>query len=682
MIIPSMPRDLRSKCVNTIRFLAADAVEAAQSGHPGTPMGAADIAFVLWTEFLRYDPSAPDWFNRDRFVLSGGHASMLLYSLLHLGGFDLPLDEIKRFRQWGSKTPGHPEYGHTTGVELTTGPLGAGFATGVGMALAAKMLAARFNREKMPIVDSHVYGICGDGDMQEGVTSEAASLAGHLGLGNLVFVYDSNGITIEGHTDVAMAEDVGRRFDAYGWYVQHIDGQDHDAIRSALHLAKKQTTRPSLIIATTTIGYGAPTKQGTHEVHGTPLGKVELAAMRKNFNWPDDTFHVPDEVRQVWRARAEEGKSARQAWEAMFATWRNENPELGKTWDAHLSKTAPVDLTEQLVAAVGPKSDASRSMSGLAIQKACALMPWLVGGAADLEPSTKTGIKGAASIVRASSPSDELADASFAGKNLHFGIREHAMGSISNGMILFGGWQTYCATFLVFSDYMRPPIRLAALSRVPTIFIFTHDSFWVGEDGPTHQPVEHLWALRLIPELSLWRPADGLETAAAWSYALTRPDGEHPNVLILSRQKLPTLERPKEFVARDVWKGAYIVSEADGGKPDLVMMSTGSEVGPTLDAKKLLAAKGINARVISVPSVERFKLQPKEYRERLLPKGVRRVSIEAGRTDGWFQFLGDDGIAIGLDHFGHSAPGEVLADKLGFTGERIAERILAERGGS
>ncbi len=675
MNIKELSPELRAKCANTIRFLAADAVEQAQSGHPGTPMGAADIAFVLWTEFLRFDPSKTDWPNRDRFVLSGGHASMLLYSCLHLSGHDLPLDELKQFRQWGSKTPGHPEVGHTTGVELTTGPLGAGFATAVGMALAGKMHAARFNQPKMPVVDSHVYGICGDGDMQEGVTSEAASLAGHLGLGNLIFVYDNNNITIEGHLDVAMGEDVGRRFEAYGWYVQHIDGHDHDAIRAALYLARKQTTKPSLIVAKTTIGYGAPTKAGSHEVHGAPLGKVELAQMRKNFNWPDQTFVVPDDVRAVWKQREAEGKAARAEWETMFAAWRKEKPELAALWDAHWQRKVPADLLEQLIAAVGPKSDASRSLSGAAIQKAVALVPSLLGGAADLEPSTKTGIKGAASVVKASVESDTLADASFAGKNLHFGIREHAMGSVSNGMVLFGGWQTYCATFLVFSDYMRPPIRLAALSKIPTIFIFTHDSFWVGEDGPTHQPVEHLWSMRLIPDLTLWRPADGLETAAAWSYAVECPDGKAPSILILTRQKLAALERPASFAPRDVWKGAYVVTEADGGKPDVVIMATGSEVGPSVDARKLLAAAGIKARVVSVPCVERFKKQPKDYRDTVLPPGVKRVSVEAGRTDPWWQFLGDGGLAIGMDHFGHSAPGEVLADKLGFTGERIAARV-------
>jgi transketolase len=677
MLIDSLSPEVRAKCVQTIRFLAADAVEQANSGHPGTPMGAADVAFVLWTEFLRFDPKAPDWVNRDRFVLSGGHASMLLYSLLHLSEHDLPLDELKRFRQWGSKTPGHPEVGHTVGVELTTGPLGAGFATAVGMALGAKMLAARFNEPKFPLIDSHIYGICGDGDMQEGVTAEAASLAGHLGLGNLVFVYDCNNITIEGHLDVAMGEDVARRFEAYGWYVQQIDGHDHGAIRAALYLAKKQTTKPSLIVAKTTIGFGAPTKSGTHEVHGTPLGKNEIAQMRKNFGWPEETFHVPDEVRKLWKRRADEGKAAHDAWNTRYQAWRTEHADLAKVWDAHWARKAPANFVEDLIAAVGAKADATRSLSGTVIQKATALAPWLLGGAADLEPSTKTGIKGGGDVVRASVESDTLADKSFAGKNLHFGIREHAMGSISNGMVLFGGWQTYGATFLVFSDYMRPPIRLAALSKLPTIFIFTHDSFWVGEDGPTHQPIEHLWSLRLIPGLTLWRPGDALETAAAWAYAVERPDGDAPSVLILTRQKVPVIDRPASFKPRDVYKGGYVATEAEGGKPDVVLIATGSEVGPCIEARTTLAAAGVKARVVSMPCVERFKAQPKEYRDQVLPPGVKRVSVEAGRTDPWWQIIGSDGLAIGIDHFGHSAPGEVLAEKLGFTGGRIAAAVSA-----
>jgi len=659
------------------RGLAMDAVRACSSGHLGLPLGATEVGAVLYGELLRHDPAAPHWMNRDRFVLSAGHGSMFLYAWLHLSGYPLSLDEIKHFRAWGSKTPGHPEFRHTVGVELTTGPLGAGFATSVGMALAAKMLAARFNKENMPVVDAHIFGICGDGDMQEGVTSEAASLAGHLGLGNLVFIYDCNEITIEGHLDVAMDDDVRRRFEAYGWYVQQIDGHDHDSIRAALTLAKKQTVKPSLIIAKTVIGKGAPTKAGTHEVHGTPLGKTELAAMRKNLGWPEETFHVPEEVRQVWKTREAEGKKARTEWERLFASWRTEHPDLAKLWDAHWDHAVPADLAEQLAASVGDKSDATRSLSGLVIQKATALVPSLVGGAADLEPSTKTGIKSGGHVVKASVQSDELADASFAGRNLHFGIREHAMGSISNGMCLFGGWQCYSATFLVFSDYMRAPIRLAALSKLPTIFIFTHDSFWVGEDGPTHQPIEHLWSLRLIPDVNLWRPADGLETALSWAHAVACPDGPMPSILILTRQKVPAFARPPGFTARDVWKGGYVLTEASGGKPDLVILATGSEVGPAAEARAILEKAGRKVRLVSIPCVERFKRQPADYRDTVLPRGVPRASVEAGRTDPWYQFVGLEGLAIGIDHFGHSAPGEVLAEQLGLTGERIAAQITA-----
>jgi transketolase len=666
---------LAARCVDTIRFLAADAVEAANSGHPGTPMGAADIAFVLWSEFLQFDPSRPDWPNRDRFVLSGGHASMLLYSLLHLSEHELPLDELKRFRQWGSKTPGHPEFGHTVGVELTTGPLGAGFASAVGMALAAKMHAARFNAPGVPIIDAHVWGICGDGDMQEGVTAEAASLAGHLGLGNLIFFYDNNDITIEGHLDVAMGEHVGARFEAYGWYVQYVDGHDHAAIRAAAYLAKSQTTRPSLIVAKTIIGHGAPTKQGTHEVHGTPLGKDELAKMREQRAWPAETFHVPDDVRAFWKARGAEGRKAREAWDAMFASWRTVRPDLAELWDAHWKRSVPADLPEQLAAAVAGKVDATRSLSGMVIQKATALVPSLVGGAADLEPSTKTGIKGSASVVKATVASDQLADAAFAGKNLHFGIREHAMGSITNGMVLFGGWLVYGATFLVFSDYMRPPIRLAALSKLPSIFIFTHDSFWVGEDGPTHQPIEHLWSLRLIPELDVWRPADAVETALAWAHAVTRPAGNRPTVLILTRQKTAALARPASFAVRDVWKGAHVVRDVPS--PALVLIGTGSEVGVCIDAAARLADAGIAVRVVSMPCVERFDAQPREWRDSVLPPGVPRVTVEAGRTDPWYRFVGHDGLAIGIDRFGASAPGEVLAKELGIDGAGVAARIQA-----
>ena len=666
--------ELRKRCRDTIRFLSADGVEKANSGHPGTPMGAADIAFVIWTEFMNHDPSTPSWANRDRFVLSGGHASMLIYSMLHLSGYDLPLEELKKFRQWGSLTPGHPEFGHTDGVELTTGPLGAGFATAVGMALAAKMHAARFNTSAHPVIDSHIIGICGDGDMQEGVVAEAASLAGHLGLGNLIFVYDNNDITIEGHLEVAMNEDIGARFEAMGWVVQHCDGHDQGAIKACLDTAKEETIRPTLIIAKTVIGAGAPTKAGTHSVHGAPLGSTELSLAKKNAGWPDEMFHVPDEVRAYFAQVAEQGAAKRAAWDKMFAAWRTAHADKAALWDQHWDKSRPEDFAEQLLAAVAGKEDATRNLSGAIIQKATALMPALIGGAADLEPSTKTGVKGAASVVPASVESDQLPDQAFAGRNLHFGIREHAMGSIANGMVLFGGWLTYNATFLVFSDYMRAPIRLAALSHLPTIFIFTHDSFWVGEDGPTHQPIEHVWSLRLIPNVNLWRPADSVETAMSWAAAATSE--KVPSILILTRQKLVSLERPAGFTNEDVWKGGYILTEASGGTPEVTIISTGSEVGACVEACGLLEADGIPTRVVSMPCVERFKAQDEAYRNSVIIPGSKRVAVEVGRPEPWHQFVGD-GLTIGMTHFGASAPGEVLEEKFGFQGPQIAAKIKA-----
>ncbi len=664
--------ELRKTCRDTIRFLAADGVEKANSGHPGTPMGAADIAFVIWTEFMKHDPSSPGWANRDRFVLSGGHASMLLYSMLHLSGYNLPLDELKQFRQWGSKTPGHPEFGHTEGVELTTGPLGAGFATAAGMALAAKMLAARFNTPEYPIIDSHIIGICGDGDMQEGLTAEAASLAGHLGLGNLIFIYDNNDITIEGHLDVAMGEDVGRRFESNNWFVQHCDGHDQAAIKACLDRAKQETVRPSLIVAKTVIGAGAPNKCGTHDVHGAPLGKVEMAAAKAAAGWPEAPFHIPTETQAWFSQVAEAGRAKRIAWESMYNEWRGAFPEKAALWDQHWGLSTPADFTEQLLATVKGQVNATRNLSGSLIQKAASLMPSLIGGAADLEPSTKTGVKGAASVVPASVESDQLPDVAFAGRNLHGGIREHAMGSMANGMVLFGGWLTYNATFLVFSDYMRAPVRLAALSHLPTIFIFTHDSFWVGEDGPTHQPIEHVWSLRLIPNLDVWRPADAVETAMAWSAAaLSR---KTPSCLILTRQTLPALTRPEGFDNNDILKGGYIVADATGGTPEVTLISTGSEMGACVEARTTLEAAGIPTRLVSMPCVDRFADQPAEYRNSVLIPGSKRVSVEAGRPEPWHRYIGD-GLSIGMTTFGASAPGEVLVEKFGFTGPQIAARV-------
>jgi transketolase len=681
MDLVNLSEPLRRRCVDTLRMLSADAVEKAKSGHPGTPMGVADLAFVLWTEVLRHDPSTPDWQNRDRFVLSGGHASALLYSLLHLSGYELPLSELQQFRQWGSKTPGHPEFGHTVGVEATTGPLGNGFGNAVGMALGSKMLAARFNDSDHPIVDAQVYGVCGDGDIEEGISAEAASFAGHLGLGNLVMIYDANDITIEGHLELSMSEDVGRRFEAYGWHVQHIDGHDHVQIRGALARARSETKRPSLIIAKTTIGFGAPTKQGTHEVHGAPLGADEMKRVRAAFGWPEETFVVPEEVRAVFGNVAARNKKAREAWDKSFATWRTARPELAALWDTHWARKAPSDLPEQLVAAVGTDSAATRALSGKVIQKAAALLPWLVGGSADLEPSNNTGIKSSAYVAPASIASAVLPDPSFAPKNLHFGIREHAMGAIANGLSYFGGFVPFCATFLVFSDYMRAPVRLAALSKLPTIFVFTHDSFWVGEDGPTHEPIEHVESLRLIPQLDVWRPADGLETAMVWAWALSRPEGDRPSTMMLSRHKLPALARPASFTLRDVWRGGYTVTECEG-TPEVVLVATGSEVGIAVDAGAELTKSGVRARVVSMPCRERFEAQDAAYRAAVVPENdaTTVVVVEAGRTTGWWKLVGRRGLVLGLDRFGASAPGEVLAEKFGFTKQAVTARVLAHLG--
>jgi len=671
---------LRQLATNTIRFLAVDAVEQAQSGHPGTPMGAADMAFVLWHDVLRYDPTAPDWPDRDRFILSPGHASALLYSLLHLTGFDLPLDELKRFRQWGSKTPGHPEYGHTPGVEVTTGPLGQGFAHGVGMAIAAKMLGARFNRAGQdPLVTAHIFGIVSDGDLFEGISAEAASLAGHLGLGNLVYVYDDNGISIEGETSIAVGDDVEQRFAANRWFVQRVDGHDQDALRRALLKAKAQTDRPSIVIARTTIGHGSA-KAGTEKVHGNPLGAEDAAQAKRSLGFEaPGPFHVPDEVRELFARRAEQGRLQREAWEARLARIREEDPDLGALWDAHQAGTVPDDLEAVVAEALAGKADATRSLGGKAIAAIAPRVPALVGGSADLAPSTKTVIPDGGDVITTSMPSDTAPDPSFSGRNLHFGVREHAMGAAVNGMALFGGFRPYGSTFLVFSDYMRPTIRLAALMKIPSVFVFTHDSFWVGEDGPTHEPIEHVEALRLIPDLETWRPADALEVAWAWGAALRNPG---PTCLVLSRQKLPALERPADFDPTTLRRGGYVLAEAEGGAPEVVILATGSEVALAVEARRRLEQRGTPSRVVSMPCVERFLSQDDAYREEVVPRASRRVAIEAGRTTGWYRLVGEDGLVLGMDRYGASAPGERLAEEFGFVPDRVQDRIDAWLTGS
>ena len=655
---------LSQTAVNTIRFLAVDAVEKAKSGHPGLPMGAADVAFVLWSRFLRYDPTAPDWPDRDRFVLSAGHGCMLLYGLLHLAGFDLPMSELQRFRQWDSKTPGHPEFGHTVGVEATTGPLGQGISNAVGMALAGKMAAVRFNDAEFQPVAHRVFALASDGDIMEGISGEASSLAGHLGLGNLIVLYDDNSITIEGKTSLAFSEDVTARYAAYGWHVQKIDGHDHAAIAKALDAAISERARPSLIACKTHIAFGAPTKQDSAEAHGSPLGPDETKAAKQALGWPlEPTFLVPDDVRDFFRARAEEGAALRTGWESRFNEWAADNPAGAAEWAAIWSKTVPKDIVAQLLAAAPDTAAATREHGRTVLQKAAALVPALVGGSADLAPSTLTLIKDSGSV----------GPGSFEGRNLHFGIREHAMGALLNGIVYHGSFRPYGATFLVFSDYMRPSMRLAALSKLPVIYVFTHDSIFVGEDGPTHEPIEHVASLRLIPNLHLWRPADGLETALAWGMALERTDG--PSALILTRQKLPPIARRDGLKEADFRRGGYLV--AGDASPRAVVAATGSELHLAMGAREALAAKGISINVVSLPCVELFHAQPQAYRDSLFPAGAPVATIEAGRTDPWRALTGPKGLALGIDHYGASAPATVNGEKFGFTVEAVTARLQA-----
>lgn len=657
----SAPQALR--CANTIRLLAAEAVEKANSGHPGLPMGAADMAVALWGTTLCFNPADTAWANRDRFVLSAGHGSMLIYSLLHLFGFDLSMEELKNFRQWGSKTPGHPEFGHTPGVEVTTGPLGQGVANGVGMALAAKMAAERFNTPEFSPITHRVFAIVGDGDLQEGISYEAAALAGHLKLGNLVYLYDSNSITIEGKTKLAWSEDVGKRFEAAGWHIQQVDGHDHDQVVAALQSGIAETEKPSLIIATTHIAYGAPGKQDSSGAHGSPLGKDEIEATRANLGWNEPAFTVPADVAALCAARVAELQAEYDTWQKGFAAWRLANPDKAALWDAMWQKQVPDTLAEELLAVVAGKDGATRSLSGAVLQKAAALLPALAGGSADLAPSNNSDIKGGGSVQ---------AD-SFTGRNLHFGIREHAMGAICNAMSLYGCFIPYGATFLVFSDYCRPAVRLSALMQQQVIYIFTHDSYAVGEDGPTHQPIEHTASLRMIPGLQVIRPADGVETALAWYAAIKYHNG--PTALVLTRQKLPLLPRSEGADQTLPLRGGYVL--ADVARPAVVLLASGSEVSLALDAAKLLAEQGIAARVVSVPDIGTFMAQSPEYRASVLPAGVKRVALEAGRGESFGRLLGEEGLFIGWEQFGASAPAEVLAEQFGLTPAKVAEKIAA-----
>ena len=658
--------DIDQRCINTLRTLAMDAVQKANAGHPGTPMGAAAMAYTLWTRFLRHNPTDPSWPDRDRFVLSPGHASLLLYSLLALSGYDLPLEELQRFRQWGSMTPGHPEYGLTPGVDLTTGPLGAGFSMGIGMAIAERFLAEHFNRPGHTIVDHSVYGIVSDGDLMEGVSSEAASLAGTLRLGKLVYLYDDNEISIEGSTDIAFTEEVGRRFEAYGWHVQRIDGNDVEAVAGAIERARAQEDAPSLIVARTVIGFGSPHKEGTAEAHGAPLGEEEVRLTKQALGWPEEPpFYVPDEALAEFRKAVDRGRGWQEEWSAAFAEYERAYPDEARLWRSVMAGELPAGWDAALPTfSSADGAIATRVASGKVLNAAIQSLQTLVGGSADLAPSTSTYLKGYG----------DLGFDEWAGHNMHFGVREHAMGNIVNGMALHGGVIPYGATFLVFSDYLRPAIRLAALQETHAIFIFTHDSIGLGEDGPTHQPIEHLASLRAIPGLTVLRPADANETVACWRLALER---KGPAALILSRQGLPVIddvERTRAGVAR----GAYVLADADSGPPDLVLLATGSEVSLALAARDLLAERGAQARVVSMPSWEIFEEQPQAYRDEVLPPAVRaRLAIEAASPQGWHKYVGDRGDIIGMDRFGASAPAKVLFEQFGFTPEAVAARAAA-----
>ncbi len=643
---------------NVIRGLSMDAVQKANSGHPGMPMGMADTAATLWLKTLRYCPDDPDWIGRDRFVLSAGHGSMLLYSLLHLAGFDLSLDDIRNFRQWGSKTPGHPEFGETAGVETTTGPLGQGFANGVGMALAAKMTAARFGTD---LLESRIFGIVSDGDLMEGISSEAASLAGHLGLDNIVYLYDDNSITIDGATDIAFSENVEKRFQGFGWNVSRADGHDYEAVHAAIEAGVAESSKPTLIICKTNIGKGSPNKQDTSGSHGAPLGDDEIKLTREALGLPDEDFWVPSEVREMFDATAQRNQAARAEWDSAFEQWKQSSPDQAKAYAEFLARNVPSDLGDRLVAAIGDADGATRALSGKVIQAAAEIVPGLVGGSADLDASCKTSIKSSGLCQRGD----------FGHRNIAFGIREHAMGSILNGMALFGGYLPIGSTFLVFADYNRPSIRLAALMGLPVGFVFTHDSLAVGEDGPTHQPVEQAAALRVIPNLHVYRPADGAEVASAWSHMLSRRDG--PVAILLTRQGVPRIERP---AGAELTRGAHVVFEPSEAAVGTVV-ATGSEVGTTVEAAKLLQDRGVPMRVVSMPCVELFCAQDADYREHVLPSDRPVFAVEMGRPEAWCQFTGSLDRVIGLSRFGASAPGALVAEKLGFSAAGVADRLAA-----
>ncbi len=672
---------LEELCINTIRILSADAVQQANSGHPGMPMGAAPMAYTLWTKFLKFNPKNPAWFDRDRFVLSAGHGSMLLYSLLHLTGYDLPLEELKRFRQWGSKTPGHPERGHTPGVEVATGPLGQGFGNGVGMAIAEAWLAARFNRPGHNIIDHYTYAICGDGDLMEGITQEAASLAGHLHLGKLIYLYDQNHISLAGATDVSFTENVAERFDAYGWHTRSVpDGNNTEDIARAIEEARAETTRPSLILVRTHIGFGSPSKHDNFSAHGSPLGEDELKATKKNLGWPTmDKFFLPKESVDEFRKAIPKGADAERNWKDRFEAYRKAFPaeaaelesfiggKLPESWKSGLPSWKPAD-----------KPVATRKAGGDALNALAKNVHNIIGGSADLNPSTETALKGEGDFQY---PGDQNLNKlgavggawGYQGRNVAFGVREHAMGAAVNGMAAHGGVLPFSATFLVFSDYMKPAIRLGALSQLKTFYVFTHDSVGVGEDGPTHEPIEQLAGLRAIPGLTVLRPADANETVESWAFAVQH---NGPTLFALTRQNVPHLDR-SNAKNPGVSRGAYILSDAEDGKPDVILIGTGSEVALCAKAQEKLKGYGIKARVVSMPGMSLFEHQDASYQESVLPKAVRkRVTVEAGSTFGWHRWAGDEGIVIGIDRYGASAPGDEILRNLGMTVEHVTSAAL------
>jgi len=679
----SSPSSLDDLCINTLRFLSVDAVQKADSGHPGLPLGAAPMAYVLWTRFLKHHPSNPAWPDRDRFVLSAGHGSMLLYSLLHVTGYDLSLEQIKQFRQWGSMTPGHPERGLTPGVETTTGPLGQGFGNGVGMAMAEAHLAARYNRAGFQIINHFTYGIVSDGDLMEGVASEAASLAGHLQLGKLIYMYDDNQVTLSAGTGITFTEDRARRFEAYGWHTQLIDdGNDLVSIEQALSSARVETKRPSLILVRTHLGYGSPNKQDTFKAHGSPLGEDEVRLTKQNLGWPaEPAFYIPESARNHFREAIAKGERDEAEWNARFSAYARAFPELAEELKQVTRGGLPNGWDKDIpIFPADVKGMATRVASGKVMNAIAPHVPALIGGSADLDPSTYTALQGLGDFEPPGASARDRQGSegggwSCAGRNLHFGVREHAMGAILNGLAAHGGTVPFGATFLIFSDYMRPPIRLAALMGLHVIYVFTHDSIALGEDGSTHQPVEQLAGLRSVPRLNVIRPADANETAIAWRVALETRD--RPVALILTRQDVPTLDRAQFAGADGLRSGGYVLADPPGGKPELILIATGSEVALIVAAREKLLARNIAVRIVSLPSWALFDAQPQEYRDTVLPPAIgARLAVEAGVPQGWHRYVGDRGDVLGVERFGASAPGNVMLHEYGFTVDNVCTRAL------